>query len=311
MTTALSIIIVNYNTFDLTCKCIQSIYRFLNNISYEIILVDNASDERQPELFKELFPSIHLIKSETNLGFAKGNNLGIAQAKGELILLLNSDTEFIDSSPELCFSKMTAQPEIGVISSKLIYPNGETQYVANRFPSIRLELVELLRLHKLVGAETRGSWLLGFYFDHQSEKKADWVWGTFFLTRKSIIDSFEGKKLPEDFFMYFEDVVWCYLIKKKGYQIRYFPQATVVHHLSSSTQAQNNDEKEWQKMLKITSNEAAFLIREKGFFYTWVLFLLRALKYLSLRKKNFVRVANFYFRFVFNRLHIKPKTTQL
>jgi len=87
-----SVIILNYNTFQLTCNCIASVIEFTKDISYEIILVDNQSTECDADLFKDKFPFIKLIKSPENGGFAKGNNLGIGFATGELILLLNSDT---------------------------------------------------------------------------------------------------------------------------------------------------------------------------------------------------------------------------
>ena len=89
----LSVIIINYNTFALTNKCIETIYQFTKGVEFEIILVDNASAECDADLFKKNFPDITLIKSTTNLGFSGGNNLGIQQASGEYILLLNSDIE--------------------------------------------------------------------------------------------------------------------------------------------------------------------------------------------------------------------------
>src|SRR5437763_942905 len=88
----LSIIIINYNTFELTCNCIESVIQYTTTIPYEIILVDNASTECDAELFKKRFPQIKLVKNPENNGFAKGNNLGIKHAEGDAILLLNSDT---------------------------------------------------------------------------------------------------------------------------------------------------------------------------------------------------------------------------
>ena len=87
-----SIVIINYNTFQLTCQCIQSVIDLTGQVTYEIILVDNASSECDASLFKEKFPSITLVKNPDNSGFAKGNNLGIQHALGDIILLLNSDT---------------------------------------------------------------------------------------------------------------------------------------------------------------------------------------------------------------------------
>ena len=88
-----SVIIINYNTFQLTCDCISSVLKHTKMVSYEIVLVDNASTERNPALFLEKFPSIKLVKSEKNLGFAGGNNLGINIATGDYFFLINNDTE--------------------------------------------------------------------------------------------------------------------------------------------------------------------------------------------------------------------------
>ena len=111
-----SIIIINYNTFSLTCKCIESLYKYNNGFSYEIILVDNASSECDAKIFSEKFPNINLVISEKNLGFAGGNNLGIKHATGNFILLLNSDTELIENSIFSCINYMKENKKIGVLS---------------------------------------------------------------------------------------------------------------------------------------------------------------------------------------------------
>src|ERR1700679_2214851 len=97
----LSIIIINYNTFGLTCNCIQSIYDKLTDVEYEIVLVDNASVECDPNLFKEKFSGITLVINPVNTGFTGGNNTGIEYSKGEYLLLLNSDTELINNAPKI------------------------------------------------------------------------------------------------------------------------------------------------------------------------------------------------------------------
>ncbi|NJL13318.1 MAG: glycosyltransferase family 2 protein [Microscillaceae bacterium] len=226
----LSIIIVNYNTFALTSACISSVLRFVQGLEYEILLVDNASTERPATDFLETFSHIQLIPSPENVGFAKGNNLGLAQARGEFLLLLNSDTELLDNALCPMLAQMQADPKIGALSCRLIFPDGRVQHVANRFPSLRLELLELFRGQKLMSAQKRGRVMQGFFFDHRTRLETDWIWGAFFLTRRAVIDQLPGKKLPDDYFMYFEDVQWGYQIRKLGYKVVYDPSATVVHH---------------------------------------------------------------------------------
>ena len=225
----LSIIIINYNTFNLTCKCITSIYEKLNGVAYEIVLIDNASVEFDPRLFTQQFPGIKLITSEINTGFAGGNNLGIAHAFGEYILLLNSDTELINNAPKICLDHLKANPQVGIVTCQLIYPSGTIQFNCRRFRTIRWELLEIFPLYKLLPKAKREALMLHRYFDHQSFADCDWVWGTFMLFRKDILQLLPQKKLAEDFFMYCEDVLWCWQFKKLGYRVHFLPEAKVMH----------------------------------------------------------------------------------
>ena len=232
----LSIIIINYNTFQLTCNCIQSIYDKLLDVEYEIILVDNASIECDANLFKEKFPEIKLIISPTNTGFTGGNNLGIEHSTGEYLLLLNSDTELINNAPKICLDHLIQHPEVGMVTCQLSYPDGRIQYNTRRFRTISWELLEIIPLYKLLPKPKREALMLHHYFDHQSFARPDWVWGTFMLFPKKILQQLPKKKLSDDFFMYCEDVLWCWEFKQLGYQIHFLPQAKVMHiHKGSSS----------------------------------------------------------------------------
>ena len=225
----LSIIIINYNTFQLTCNCIQSLADKLTGVDYEIILVDNASVECDAGLFKEKFPFFNLVKSEANTGFTGGNNLGVEQAKGEYLLLLNSDTELINNAPKICLDYIKAHSEVGLVTCQLIYPDGKIQYNTRRFRTIGWELLEVFPFYKLLPKAKKDALMLHHYFDHQSLIKADWVWGAFMLFPKNIISRLPQKKLSDDFFMYCEDVLWCWDIKMLGYEIHFLPEAKVMH----------------------------------------------------------------------------------
>lgn len=229
-----SIVIVNYNTFELTCNCIQSVLDKTKDLRYEVILVDNASHECDPEDFKTRFPSIVLIKSSENGGFAKGNNLGIEVSKGKYVLLLNSDTELINNSVKITFNYLEKHLNVGVVSAQLQYPDGVIQAVCQRFPSIKYQLIELLRLHKLVSKTKAGDMLLGAFFDHNQQAQVDWVWGAYFMFPKQILQQLPQKKLADNFFMYLEDMQWCFEISKLGYEVHYEPAAKVTHFMGGS-----------------------------------------------------------------------------
>ena len=232
-----SIIIINYNTFQLTSECIRSIIAFTKEISYEIILVDNASTECDADIFREKFPEIILVKSQKNGGFAYGNNLGIENASGEFILLLNSDTILTEDSISKTVEYAAHNPNAGVIGCRMIFPDGDIQYTARRFRSIQWELLDLFRfIPMLIPYKSSARLMLGKYFRHDENINCDWVNGAFFLFPKKILSRLPGNKLDDRFFMYGEDHLWCAQIKKLGYNILFFAGTTIVHINSGSTQ---------------------------------------------------------------------------
>jgi GT2 family glycosyltransferase len=235
----LSIIIVNYNTFELTSACIQSILEKTSISSYEIILVDNASTEISPGEFLKIFPFVKLIENKINVGFAKGNNLGIAQAKGIFILLLNSDIILENDAISICLNLLKSDSRIGIVGAQLKFPDGRIQHNCQRFPAIGYKLFELLRLQKLLGQAIGGRILLGAFFNHQKKVFPDWIWGTFFMFKKEILQQLPGQKLADDFFMYGEDMLWCLSIKKLGLRIAFSPEAKVIHYMGGSKASKN------------------------------------------------------------------------
>jgi len=225
----ISVIIVNYNTYALTVSCVSSVIRHTQGLAYEIIVVDNASAHFDAAGFRQAFPDATLIVLEQNLGFAGGNNAGIRAASGKYLLLLNSDTYLEDNALLQLFRFMEQHPQAGVVAPRLIYPDGRHQSVAQRFPSVKYGLLELLRIQKLLGKRQAGRLLLGAFFDHKETVTADWVWGAAFMLRSEIIRQLPGRKLDDTYFMYWEDVQWCMDIRKLGYQVCYFAGTQIVH----------------------------------------------------------------------------------
>ncbi len=232
-----SIIIINYNTFQLTCNCIESIVQYTKDINYEIILVDNNSTECDADLFIQKFPLIKLIKSNSNGGFAKGNNLGIEHANGEFIVLLNSDTYLIEDAISKTANYFIESKFDGILSCKLIYPNGKNQAFARRFKSIRLEILDLFRFVLYFNSyKKRSQIMLGKYFKGDYDTPCDWVGGAFFMFPKFILNNLPNKKLDERFFMYGEDQLWCWQFLQLGYSSFFYAQTKIVHiHKGSSS----------------------------------------------------------------------------
>lgn len=259
-----SIIIINYNTYDLTCRCIQSIIDKTHQVSYEIILVDNASSECNPEEFKNKFPFIKLVKSAENAGFAKGNNLGILVSEGEMILLLNSDTELLNDAISICYYKTCEDNSIGLISCKLFYSDGKFQYSGFNFPTIFYELKKALRLYKFYGNNWQNSFYLGIKSE-AAEFEADWLIGAFLMFKKTILHKFPNKKLYDRFFMYEEDIYWGYIVKNK-LQLKniVINSAEIIHHEKGS----NYDFTKRSFNSTIYQNRQEWMKKEKGICYT-------------------------------------------
>lgn len=231
----ISVIIINYNTPQLTEACISSVITKTKGVTYEIILVDNHSDNFNIVAFENQFPQLKIILSDKNLGFAGGNNLGIYKATGKYILLLNSDTVLQNDAITIAFNYLEKNTATGVVSSHLEFPDGTHQPTCQRLPSIRFQLFEVLRLQKLVSKKRAGEILLGPFFDHKSEVNPDWVWGTFFMFRSKLLTLMKDHKLDETFFMYCEDMQWCLDIGRLGYKIGYEPNARVLHYMGGSS----------------------------------------------------------------------------
>lgn len=225
-----SIIIVNYNRFQLTCNCIRSVIEFTSGVEYEIILVDNNSTETDANEFQKVFPAIVLIKSNSNGGFSKANNLGIEKAKGEFILLLNNDTVLTENSIAKSLEYFNSCPGAGVLGCRMTYADGTVQYSTRKFRSISWELLDLFRfIPAMMSYEKRSKMMLGKYFNCERTLECDWVNGAFFLLGRKVVEVLPGGKLDETFFMYGEDQLWCWQIKQLGYKILFFAGTTIIH----------------------------------------------------------------------------------
>ena len=256
-----SVIIINYNTFQLTCNCIKSVIDFTKEVEYEIILVDNASTECNPEKFREIFPQIKCISNPQNGGFANGNNVGISHAEGDIVLLLNSDTYLTEDSISISAKYLATDKNIGAMCCRMVYPDGGMQYPARRFRSILWELLDLFRfLLLLLPYKKRAQLMLGKYFKNDFDTACDWVSGAFFMFRKEILHQLPGNKLDERFFMYGEDHLWCWQITALGYTNHFISTTTIVHINSGSTSVS----KQLQLRQTMLKHELVIMKERKG-----------------------------------------------
>lgn len=256
-----SVIIINYNTFRMTVDCIRSIYQHTKGVAIEVVLVDNASTECDPREFLTEFKELKLVVSKVNCGFAGGNNLGIEQSSGELILLLNSDTLLTEDSISTCVQFWKQHPDAGVIGCRQIFPDGKLQFSARRFRSLRWELLDLFRfILYAMPYSKRSRLMLGQFFRHNESVKADWVNGAFFMVPRNLITQLPGAKLDTRFFMYGEDVLWCEQFKHLGYPSWFCADTTIIHIAGGST----NLHKQLRLRKVMIQHELAIMQERKG-----------------------------------------------
>jgi GT2 family glycosyltransferase len=206
-------------------------------VPYEIILVDNASTECNPDLFKEKFPFVKLIKNPVNNGFAAGNNLGIEATAGSVILLLNSDTYLAEPSIDKSVQYLNDHPECGVLGCRMTFPDGRVQYTARRFRSLLWEILDIFRpILLLLPYQKRAQMMLGKYFKGDFNTECDWLNGAFFMMRKEIVKKLSNGKLDDRFFMYGEDQLWCWQILQLGFRNMFFSDTSIIHINNASTE---------------------------------------------------------------------------
>lgn len=218
----ISIITVNYNGKKDTEELIYSIQKHLL-CSYELIVIDNGSEQNEAAILQELFPTIQTIRSNQNLGFAGGNNLGIKQAAGNYLLFLNNDVIIKDNSLTLLIEALDSNPKLAGVSPKILFADTEfTIQFAGYTPLSRITL-----RNKLIGYQETDN---GQY---NTPNTTPYLHGAAMCIRKEVIETVG--LMPEMYFLYYEELDWCTQMTSQGYELGYVPQSKVFHKESRST----------------------------------------------------------------------------
>jgi len=238
---ALSVIIVNYNVREFLQHALISVQKAMKGIRGEIIVVDNASDDGSVEMVKRKFPSVRLITSKINLGFAKANNLAIREAVGRHLLLLNPDTVVQEDTFSAMLKFFDDNPDVGLAGCKILNPDGSFQRSCRRsFPTPWVAFTKISGLSNLFPqSRLFGKYNLT-YLSEDETYEIDAVSGSFMMLRREVVEDVGG--LDEEYFMYGEDLDWCYRIQKAGWKIYYVPATKIIHYKGESTRRSNIDE---------------------------------------------------------------------
>ncbi|MCK4548319.1 MAG: glycosyltransferase family 2 protein [Candidatus Eisenbacteria sp.] len=246
----LSVIIVNWNTRDLLRRCLGSLQGTVGNLELEIVVVDNGSTDGSLEMVRSEFPAVKLLPQTRNLGFAKAVNLGVASSGCRLVLLLNSDTIV----PAGCLQKTVAMveggPDIEVLGCCLEDEHGKVQASCGVFPSVwsmwwqNLFILALKGvgpgpvrfLSRISGVPLMPLRDLMRLWDPAGVRDVDWVSGAFLLTRREVFERVGS--LDEAFWLFGEDMDWCWRVRRSGGRVVYFGEARIVHVGGGSTVAE-------------------------------------------------------------------------
>ena len=235
----LSIIIVNWNSQNYLKRCIASVLLWTRDITYEIVVIDNASCDGCAEMLQQSFPEVRFIQSETNCGFAKANNAAYRDSRGSCLLFLNPDTEFIDASVNIMYDYIQKLSNVGAIGCRVLNADRTAQRSCiQAFPTMLNEFLDSELLRALWPEAPL--WGNAHLFSGQIEPgEVEAIAGACIMVKRSLFENLGF--FSEEYFMYAEDVDLCYKIRQAGYTNYYIPNATVIHFGGGSTEKGRSD----------------------------------------------------------------------
>lgn len=266
-----SVVIVSYNTRELTLEAVRSVKRHSGGLSVEIIVVDNQSQDDSSAALRSQFHDITVIDSPINGGFAYGNAIGFQEAHGRFILLLNPDARIYQDTLPIAMAYLASNPEVGILGARVWLEDGTQQSSIMRFLSLRQFLINLFvsnrlqRRHALLG-DTR-------YASRSLDKiqNVDSVSGCFMLVRREVLEQVGA--LDTRFFMYGEETEWCHRAKTAGWWVIYHPEVQILHHGAASTAHMS----EW-KAVEMARGQILFMRLTRGPVIAWLTVLIMALR---------------------------------
>ncbi len=238
----LSIIIVNWNGSSLLTRCVETIVNSQPATTYEILVVDNASEDdslaqlRSSEVAAPMFAAgqLRIFNNSENRGFGAANNQAFALTTSPYVFLLNLDTEVSPGTIDTLMNRITSDPRIGACGPRILNFDGSVQTsVFFNPPCVWHTVLSQLWLYHLIPRRMRGELLLGWHWNHDRERDVPMLGGAAILARREMIDEVGG--FNERFHMYAEDNEWCWRIKKSNWRLMFVPEAVVLHHGAHSS----------------------------------------------------------------------------
>jgi GT2 family glycosyltransferase len=229
----LSVTICSWNTQEDLRACLQSLELVQGEASFEVIVVDNNSEDGSPQMVEREFPWVRLLAQTRNLGFTGGQNLAIAERRGRDAFLLNSDATVLPGAIRTMLDYARAHAEVGIIGPQVLNPDGSLQMSCRRFPNPVAALFRSTFIGKLFPNNRFTREYLMADWSHDQVREVDWVSGCALYAKEEVIQQV-GVFDPE-YFMFCEDVDWCWRTWKHNFKVVYLPTAQVTHAIGRST----------------------------------------------------------------------------
>ncbi|PID57162.1 glycosyl transferase family 2 [candidate division KSB3 bacterium] len=232
--TDLTVIIVNWNTRRLLHGCLTSVFRHTSGISCQVTVVDNASSDGSPDMVAKAFPDVRLIRNQENLGFSRANNQALCSASSRYFLLLNSDTALQDNAFKEIVAFMDAHSNAGISGTRLLNSDGSRQYSCDLFPRRPLTIL-FDKIRDRFFPSLSGGWQDRMSaWDFRQDFLVDYVIGAVLCIRRETFEQIG--LLDERFFMYAEDIDWCFRAARAGWQTYYLGSISISHYNRGSSQ---------------------------------------------------------------------------
>jgi len=236
----LSIVIVNWNTRKLLRACLTSVYTQRCRFGFEVFVIDNASRDGSSQMVRRSFPQVQLIENVENLGFARACNQGLHCAQGRYVMLLNPDTCLLDDTFGVMVAFLDKHPDIGVLGPRIVNADGTVDArCARRLPTLSSELFEKTRLDRRYSRSRLFGTYLMTYWDHNDSRDVEALSGACLMVRREAVE--QVGLLDESFFMYGEDIDWCYRNRQAGWRVFYYSNAKILHLGGQSTNLVSED----------------------------------------------------------------------
>jgi GT2 family glycosyltransferase len=228
----LTVIIPNYNTRRLLGDCISSIYQHTRGITFEVIVIDDNSDDGSADMVAEAFPAVILARNQANQGYVRNTNFGMRRSRARYACHLNSDTLLISNAFQALVQYMDENPQVAACGPKLLNPDRSVQHCIRHFSGAATMVLQALNWHKLFPRSRLTDRYYATDFDYSKAQPVDSIGTTAYVVRRSTWEN--AGMLDERFRLFVSDLAYNFMLRQKGYAVHYTPAAEIVHFGSQS-----------------------------------------------------------------------------